>query len=118
MPSFSDEIDSAFQAFAAVAGTTITFKGVTLNSAVVHTPSVMQSKVDLELGRPQLVRVEVRRAEVADKCDPAPKVGDTFADANRVNYTIADIDRADITDPIITYVCKTTGLPQPLPPTP
>lgn len=104
--TFEQDLEDGFEEFASEAGASATFAGETFQ-VTVSSPDPAQQQVDLALGRPYLVRIEVLRSVLPDV---RPKVGESF-DIGGVKYAIADILRHDPTDPTVVYVCRTTGKP-------
>jgi len=104
--TFEEEMEAGFAELAEIAGTPATFGETTLQ-VVISTPSPAQQQVDIALGRPYVVRIEVLRSELPT---PRPKVGEAF-DIGGIMHDIADIQRHDPTDPTVVYICRTVGKP-------
>lgn len=104
--TFESEMAEGFAELAAEAGAEATFGGATMQ-VVVSSPTPAQQQVDIAMGRPYVVRVEVLRSELPT---PRPQVGESL-DIGGIKHAIADILKYDVTDPTVVYVCKTTGKP-------
>lgn len=104
--TFEQELEAGFTELAAEAGTAATFAGTTLQ-VVISSPNPAQQQVDIAMGRPYVVRVEVLRSELPTV---RPQVGESL-DIGGIKHAITDIQKHDVTDPTVVYICKTTGKP-------
>jgi len=104
--TFEEELESGFAELADIAGAAATF-GDTALQVVVSAPTAAQQQVDIAMGRPYVVRIEVARSTLPTI---RPKVGEVI-DIGGIKHDIADILKHDPTDPTIVYICRTTGKP-------
>lgn len=95
-----------FAELAELAGTSATFAGSTMQ-VVISSPNPGQQQVDIAMGRPYVVRVEVLRSELPT---PRPQIGESL-DIGGIMHAITDILKHDVTDPTVVYICKTNGKP-------